>query len=259
MLLVDVGNTRVKWARLDGDTLGPQSAAAHAGWSAGDWHAALFAGAPVGAVLAGSVAGEAVNADLEAATRGATGRGVRFVASSPEAAGVRNGYADPTLLGVDRWLAVIGACALIRGARVVVDIGTAATVDLVDADGRHRGGYIVPGPTLMSRSLRRSTADLAQRHAASGPTSSAGGPADNTRDAIERGACLAVAALVDRCVADATVAGGRPGLVLTGGDAVELLPWLRTPAEVVPDLVLRGLRELVRQGIPTELAPGDTK
>jgi len=248
-LLVDVGNTRVKWARLDaaGD-LGPQSAAAHAGWSADDWRKVLFGGAPVGRVLASSVAGETTNAALAAAARAAGGSPVEFVATAREAAGVRNGYADPRLLGVDRWVAVIGAWNRVHACCVVADVGTAATIDVVAADGRHRGGYIVPGPALMVRSLLRSTSDLAPRHAAGGAAAHAAGFADNTRDAIERGCRLALAALIERCFGDAALsaAAGPPCLLVTGGAATEVLPYLRIEAEHVPDLVLRGLRELAR-------------
>jgi type III pantothenate kinase len=243
-LLVDVGNTRVKWARLDAaGGLGPQSAAAHAGWSADDWRSALFVGAPVGRVLVSSVAGEATNAALAAAARLANSGPVEFVATAREAAGVRNGYADPRLLGVDRWVAVIGAWSRVRDCCVVADVGTAATVDVVAADGRHLGGYIVPGPVLMVRSLLRSTSDLALRHAAGGEAR-ATGFADNTRDAIERGCRLAVASLIERCCDEVAASGRRPRLLVTGGAANEVLPYLRTGAELVPDLVLRGLREL---------------
>lgn len=246
-LLVDVGNTRVKWARLDATgALGPQSAASHAGWSADDWCAALFGGATVGRVLASSVAGEATNATLAAAARAANGGTVEFVATAREAAGVRNGYADPQLLGVDRWVAVIGAWNRVRDCCVVADVGTAATIDVVAADGGHRGGYIVPGPVLMVGSLLRSTSHLAPRHAAGGGAAHASGFADNTRDAIERGCRVALAALIERCFADVARAapGGRPRLLVTGGAAAEVLPYLRIDAEHVPDLVLRGLREL---------------
>jgi len=250
MLLVDVGNSRVKWARLDaGGGLGEQSAAPYAGWSVEDWRAALFGGQPVEGVLAASVAGDAADSALDAATRLATGRGVQFVASTREAAGVRNGYADPDLLGVDRWVAVVGAYRRTRAACVVADIGTAATIDVVASGGSHQGGYIVPGPALMVASLLRSTADLAAHHGSSGAARADQPFADNTRDAIELGCRLAVAALVDRSVADAERATGvRPRLLLTGGAAPGLLPHLLTAAEHLPELVLLGLAELARAG-----------
>jgi type III pantothenate kinase len=244
-LLVDIGNSRVKWARLEADGPGAQSAAAYAGWSVADWQAALFAGGPVERVLAASVAGESVQAALDAAARLATGHPARFVATTRAAGGVLNGYSDPGLLGVDRWLAAIGAYARARGACVVADIGTAATLDVVASDGRHLGGYIVPGPRLMVASLHRSTSDLASRHASSGAALADSDFADNTRDAIERGCRLALAALVDRSVADAERAtGDRPRLVVTGGAASEVLPQLRSAFEHLPDLVLHGLAVL---------------
>jgi type III pantothenate kinase len=247
-LLVDIGNSRVKWARLGPDgVIGEQSAAAYADWSAEDWRHALFGVAPAGRVLAASVAGDSTDAALIAAADLAGGRAVQFVAATREAAGVRNGYADPGLLGVDRWVAVIGAYARVRGACVVADLGTAATVDVLTADGSHLGGYIVPGPALMVASLLRSTSDLDARHAAGAVARSQGLFADNTRDAIERGGRMALAALVDRCVKDAGRGAGQwPRLLVTGGAAAEVLPHLETPAEHVPDLVLRGLAQLAR-------------
>jgi type III pantothenate kinase len=245
-LLVDIGNTRVKWARVGPDGVpGEQSAAAYAGWSIRDWQHALFGDAPVGPVLAASVAEDSVDACLVAAAQRAGNAEVRFVASAREAAGVRNGYADPSLLGVDRWVAAIGAFAHVRGACVVADVGTAATIDVVTATGMHRGGYIVPGPALMVGSLLRSTSDLGERHAASGDSLADAGFADNTRDAIERGCRLALAALVDRCVLDVAGPGGSPPrLLVTGGAAADVIPYLRSPAEPLPDLVLRGLAVL---------------
>jgi type III pantothenate kinase len=248
-LLVDIGNSRVKWARLNEGVLGQQHAAEHAGWSVEGWRANLFGAEPVHRVVASTVAGGASAAALGEATRLATGRDAEFVATGREAAGVRNGYAEASLLGVDRWLAVIGAYRRVRGACVVADAGTALTIDVVAADGQHCGGFIVPGPVLMVSSLLQGTSDLAA-HRSSSPRGSQAGFADNTRDAIERGCRVALAALVDRCVADAAgAAGAQPTLLLTGGAAVELWAHLRTPADHVPDLVLRGLAALAESGV----------
>jgi type III pantothenate kinase len=248
ILCVDIGNSRVKWARLRDGVLGPQHAAAHAGWTSADWRAALFGAGPVEQVVASTVAGGARAAALDEAARLETGHPARFVATAREAAGVVNGYADPTLLGVDRWLAVIAGYHHAGGACVIADIGTAATVDAVDAGGRHLGGFIVPGPALMVASLHAGTSDLATRSALGGPTAGAQF-ADNTRDAIEQGCRLALAALVERSVDDAAVpAGPRPRLLLTGGAVAEVLASLRTTGEVVPDLVLRGIARLLESG-----------
>ena len=128
-----------------------------------------------------------------------------------------------------------------------MDVGTAATIDAVTADGQHLGGFIVPGPQLMVGSLLRGTSDLAL-HTAASSAGAASGFADNTRDAIERGCHLAVAALIDRGVADmARRLGQRPKLLLTGGAAPAIAALLETPADVVPDLVLRGLAAVGEQ------------
>jgi len=240
-LLVDIGNSRVKWARQAGGVLGVQHASEYAGWSTADWRHALFDETPVQRVVVASVAGKSSLAALDAAARAATGRGIERVVTQREAGGVVNGYAQPGLLGVDRWLAAIGGYEFVRGACVVADIGTAATIDVVAADGHHRGGYIVPGPQLMVASLLDGTSDLAEFRASS-PASHAETFADNTRDAIERGCRVALAAWLERGVADAErLLGGEVRLLVTGGAAVEVLPYLVAASEAVPDLVLRGL------------------
>jgi type III pantothenate kinase len=241
MLLVDIGNSRVKWATCDRGQLGAQSASACSGWTLDDWRRALFQAPGVDSVLVASVASEASAALLTEAARLETGKPAVFVATSREAGGVRNAYPEPRLLGVDRWLAVIAAYRLARGACCVADIGTAATLDGVTGDGQHLGGFIVPGPDLMMRSLWRGTADLAAHTATSGAAAGAVF-ADNTRDAIERGCRLAVAAMVDRAVAEMTRRlGSTPALILTGGGASGIEGLIETGARHVPDLVLRGL------------------
>lgn len=240
-LLVDMGNSRVKWAVLEDGRLGEQQAASHAGWLPEDWRRNLFARRGIDRVVAATVAGASGAAALRAATLAETGSEARFVTTTREAAGVRNGYRDPTLLGVDRWLAVIAAHRLVPGACCVVDVGTAATIDAVRADGQHLGGFIVPGPDLMMRSLWGSTSELAAKTASSG-AGTASLFADNTRDAIERGCRLAVAALIERSLDElAQVLPSPPQLLLTGGAADQVTPYLRNPGRLVPDLVLQGL------------------
>jgi type III pantothenate kinase len=244
ILLVDVGNTRVKWAALVDGRLSPQRAAVHTQWSAADWQREVFDGPRAGHVLAATVAGSDSRAALDAAARQAGATRVDFVASTAAMAGVRNAYAEPGLLGVDRWLAVIGAYQMAQGACCVVDVGTAATLDCVAASGQHLGGFIVPGPPLMVQSLHAGTSNLAAFAAAS-PVGGAALFADNTRDAIERGCRVAVAALVDRTYAElAQQTQSVPRLFCTGGGAGEVLPYVLTRHEVVPDLVLRGLAEV---------------
>jgi type III pantothenate kinase len=244
-LLVDIGNSRVKWATLDGGRLGPQRAAAYSSWTHDAWRRELFAVPGIDQVLAASVSA-APSAALEAAALAAIGSRASFVRTVREAGGVRNAYREPQLLGVDRWLAIIAGHATTRGVCCVADVGTAATFDAVTGGGEHLGGFIIPGPDLMVRSLHGGTADLAGHTAASG--AGGGAPlADNTRDAIERGCCLAVAAMIDRGVADVeSRLGSTARLLVTGGAAPLVARLLRSQVDVVPDLVLRGLEVLAR-------------
>lgn len=248
ILLADVGNTRVKWAVSDGDRLSPQRAADHARWTADDWAREVLAtGGRVDRVAAVTVAGEQPRAALVAAAARHDIDDVRFYASTAAGCGVTNAYPRPELLGADRWAAMVGARALF-GARAccVVDVGTAATVDAITATGQHLGGFIVPGPRLMVASLLHGTSDLASHSARSDPNERALF-ADNTRDAIERGCRVTLAALVDRaCHALARDAGDAPVLVLTGGAAGEVAPYVVTAIEHVPDLVLQGVFCLAR-------------
>ncbi len=248
-LLVDIGNSRVKWATLDDGRLGAQQAASYSGWTRDDWRRSLLAAPGINDVLVASVS-VAPSEALDAAVEVATGRRAHFVSTSREAGGVRNAYREPCLLGVDRWLAIIAGHAATQGACCVADVGTAATFDSVTASGEHLGGFIIPGPGLMVNSLHGGTADLAGHSAASGESGDAL-LADNTRDAIERGCRLAVAAFIDRGVADVkSRLGQQPALLLTGGAAATVAPLVRSRVRLVPDLVLRGLALLSGAGIP---------
>lgn len=248
MLLVDVGNTRVKWAAWSGGALASRCAAKHSGWTDDDWHRELFAAGPCDRVLVASVAGDEVRRRLAEAARRAGAGQVEFVTTTAAAAGVRNAYPEPRLLGVDRWVAVVGAWSLTQSACCVVDVGTAATVDGLDATGQHLGGYIVPGPRMMVHSLLSGTSDLAAHTAASG-IDAAATLASNTRDAIERGCRIALAALVDHAYADITQRSrATPRLLITGGAAAEIAPYVKSPLESIPDLVLHGLARMSRDG-----------
>jgi len=246
-LLLDVGNSRVKWAIARGGRLGRQRALAIGARGALPV-AALLAALParIDSVRMVSVADAAATRRLARALRGATGVPVRMLRTSASAGGVRCGYREPWRLGADRWAAVIGAHHLDSPARsiCVIDAGTALTADLVARDGRHHGGAIIPGPALMVASLLRDTQGIRRRAT---PRRSGGHAlySRSTREAIEQGARHAAAAFIERALAEAQRRfGGRPGLVVTGGGAADILPLVRTPHRLVPDLVLRGLAAL---------------
>jgi type III pantothenate kinase len=241
LLLIDIGNTRIKWARFERGALQPQSAAAHATWTAQTLVETILQAAEVAdRVLVSNVGGPRIADAVRTAVSQTWKIEPEFVASSAAAGGVRNAYPQPANLGVDRWLAVIGAHALERGAVCVVSAGTALTIDGVDADGRHLGGLIVPGPDLMISSLLRNTSEIAQR-AQQGSTSD-GLFADNTLGAIRQGAEHALGALVERAFeAMRRELEQTPKLLLTGGASNRLEKSIGLPYRVVADLVLQGL------------------
>lgn len=159
---------------------------------------------------------------------------VHVAETRAECAGVRVAYAEPAKLGVDRFLALLGARAA-GGDALVAGVGTALTIDLLDADGVHHGGRIAASPTLMRQALYQRAAQLP-----------AGGGryrefADDTEDALASGCDGAAVALIERSLREAAARLGRtPALLLHGGGAPALQPWL-PQARPHPALVLEGL------------------
>ena len=241
-LLVDIGNTRVKWATLRGTRQGPMQAAAHE--DSGLALRALVREAPrdVNRVMVVSVVDEALSRVLDAAARQRFGVIPEYIASSRRACGVTNSYRDTWRLGADRWVSAIGAHSQANGrAAVIANVGTALTIDAVTASGRHRGGAIIPGPKVMVESLLAGTHGI-RRRAQGGDDSVRSLFATDTAGALAAGSRYAAAAFIDRAVAEAArTIRGRPVLFLTGGAASMLKRHLESQARVVPDLVLRGL------------------
>lgn len=240
-LLIDIGNTRIKWATLKGGVLGAQAAASHAAWGRDEIrNTVLTPSTPPQRVVVANVGGSNIGDLLREAVRSRWNIEVEFVRSTSQACEVRNAYPEPANLGVDRWMAMIGARATERGPVCIVSVGTAMTIDALDGNGQHLGGVIVPGPDLMVTSLLRNTSEIAAR-AAQGNIG-ADVFADNTLGAIRQGTVNALAALVERAVQSMQARiSARPVLLLTGGASASLEGLLQYPYRHVPDLVLRGL------------------
>lgn len=251
VLLIDIGNTRIKWARFDGKRLGRQHAAVHSGWGGEDYaRHVIGSGRGLDRILVSSVAGQRAARSLQLAARRARAVAPEFVASQRHGGGITVGYLEPWRLGVDRYVATIGAYHLAKGKAVcVVGVGTAMTIDLVDAKGRHHGGAIIPAPTLMVESLLNNT-DGIRRRARGGAEGGNGLFGRSTRDALEQGSRYAAAALIDRAVGEArALIGGRaPVVMLTGGGAPAVQPLVKSVCVSVPDLVLQGLAALCSSG-----------
>lgn len=231
---IDVGNSRVKW----------RSGVNERGVCAQSDLAPLLAGVAAlqpARIRVASVAGDGFNARLAEELIRLCETEPEFAVTTRACAGVECGYDRPETMGVDRWLALLAAWTMAPGALMVVSAGTALTVDALMANGRHQGGYIVPGLRLMQRSLGQHTADV---QVTASIDSATGTPrfGRTTQEAVQHGIVRMTSALTEAAIADfAAVAGGQPRLFLAGGDAPLLNAQLRTPCTVVPDLVLDGL------------------
>jgi type III pantothenate kinase len=243
ILLIDIGNTRIKWAMLDNGHLVHQHAVAHAALTEDECSLSLAVLPAPHRVLVSNVGGERIGGVVRNAVLARWDIEPSFVRSTAEAAGVRNAYPDVWRLGVDRWVGIVGAYSMHRRAVCVLGIGTAATIDAVDSTGRHWGGVIVPGPNLMVSSLLENTSGIASR-AESGSIDD-GIFANNTFGAIHQGSLHALAALAERAVAMMRAQTDEdPLLILTGGRAADIARLISHPHMTVPDLVLRGLAVL---------------
>ncbi|MCC7464210.1 MAG: type III pantothenate kinase [Gammaproteobacteria bacterium] len=246
-LFLDVGNSRLKWARIRGRRLLAAGAFSYAPvqrFASGLRRLRREARACDGTFVS-SVAGRRIDRAIRDAL-GRSGRArPRFVRVARRAGGVVNAYAEPWRLGVDRWVALIGARSRYPDrALCIVSVGTALTLDLLDAGGRHCGGAIAPGPDLMVRSLLEGTAGI-RRRARGGARAGRSLYARSTRAAIEAGARHAGAALIERALDEGSRRlGRRPLLLLAGGGAAALAPLLHVPWRRDDQLVMRGLRVL---------------
>lgn len=243
ILEIDMGNTRAKWRLREGE----QIAGRGVGPSDTFPDAALFSritpSTAPGRILMAAVCDED---RFERAARllwQRLGVQVERARVSTQRAGVVCGYRDPAALGVDRWLAVLAAHAgRAPGAAgsAVVSCGTALTLDFVRADGRHEGGYILPGLSMMRQALLSGTGRVRFDASEFSPQRI---PGDSTAAAVQNGAVHSMLSLIERCGEEAEQRwGGAVELWLTGGDADRLLAGLGRSCHHVEDLVMDGLR-----------------
>ena len=246
-LLIDAGNTRLKWGVLE------EGAIRRTGHIAQErirdqGIQVLTTRLPsrVDAVMASNVAGASFATRLAGVIGMHCHCDVRFARSERRGWGVTNGYRQPRRLGIDRWVAMIAAWQEFAAACVVVDIGTTMTIDALDDDGNHLGGQIIPGIDAMLASLPAATSDLPRvkvaRQVTAADVSMFG---RNTTAAIREGACNALAGAVDRAIHALQSSGYEPSLVLTGGGASRMLEAVDAEAWHCPNLVLQGLATML--------------
>lgn len=163
-----------------------------------------------------------------------------FIIAQHSAFGVSNGYSEPHKLGPDRWAALIAAHHAQLGATCIVDCGTALTIDVLTADGKHLGGLIMPGLNLMRSALFFHTHALPCKMNLETETDIAS-LARDTQAGIRSGTLYAVVATIERVIADIASDRKLRTRVITGGDAEHIAPRLAGHYRHEPDLVLQGL------------------
>ncbi|MFZ2163013.1 MAG: type III pantothenate kinase [Sideroxyarcus sp.] len=233
MLLLDVGNSRCKWALVQNGAWTRQGVAGNTEWIAMQ-HA--FAGLPAPSrILVSNVAGEAMAQRLQAVCA-VWKCPLEFVTATAMQCGVRNGYEQPERLGSDRWAALIAAWNQVQGATLVVNCGTATTVDALSTQGEFLGGLILPGVSLMQHSLATNAAQLKAEQ---------GTLQDfprNTADAIHSGMLRATLGAVRHQFGLLQARCGTVRCLLGGGAAGVVQPHLDLQLERVDNLVLKGLQ-----------------
>lgn len=242
LLVIDIGNSRIKWGfHGDGQWL------SFGALPRADAHrlASVWAEQPVPLRALGcNVADVDSMGQIEQALR-ASGLPIQWVRSQASQCGLVNGYDDPAQLGADRWVGMLAARNRVQGqgkSCVVLSAGTAVTIDAVTAAGEFIGGVILPGAAIMAEALERGTAALKRRpgHFRLPPT--------NTADAIATGTFMAVAGALRRMQ---DVLKHRDDsdceIFITGGGATDLQATLDCPSTLIPNLVLEGLLVIAAQ------------
>ena len=245
-LAIDVGNTRLKWA-LYADAA-PGAALLRQGavfletidnLAEGDWRELPAPDTMLGCVVAGEAVRRRVEEQMEV-----WDFAPRWVVPSAGEAGISSGYDHPNRLGADRWVALVGARARVLAGgparpALVVMVGTAVTVDALDANGHFLGGLILPGFGLMLSALEMGTAGLKV------PTGEVVDFPTNTSDALMSGGASAIAGAIERQARRLTQRTGQaPLLLMSGGAAVKLAPITDLPFATVDTLIFEGLLQI---------------
>lgn len=252
LLILDAGNTRLKWAVLDTGLVSKSvgNFSTPLPWlcqGALDYDALanLLAlcqqtGMP-DACYGVNVARAAVAVSIQQALAHA-GITPLWLNATIAAGGITNGYRPPESLGADRWAALCAARQRTPEAALVVSAGTALTVDALSAEGQFLGGIILPGMQLMRHALANATAQVGIQNGAvqTWPNS--------TADAVETGLMSACTGAIETLYSRLqTEAGAKPQILLTGGDAPHIAPLLSVNARIIPGLVLEGVYYLSQE------------
>ena len=248
-LLLDIGNARIKWAFRNEDGFQAGEPLVRKGVAFKDIAQAAWQDCETPArVIVSNVAGEAYEKSVRAWLKRRWKITPEFLRAQGFACGIRNAYKKPERLGADRWAALIAAHADFAGASIIIDCGTAITIDALAADGTHLGGLIVPGLDLMASALAGNAAGVQLDDPGCRDIALLG---SSTESGVSGGALYAAVALADRIYQDLqNELGAATRLLITGGDARRLLPLLSHRPEYDANLVLKGLAVFARETAP---------
>lgn len=238
LLLVDIGNTRIKWGISTGRNIVSGKAFAR-DTNALENHVNCVWNkiSPPDRVEVSNVAGQPFGHEFTKKIQQLWNIPVRFAESAAFSCGIVNGYEDPTQLGVDRWLSMIGLIHNHAFPVCVVNCGTAITMDLINPNGIHSGGLIAPGLNLMVDSLLKGTTLIELNDNAS-----VGFPGRNTTECVNLGMLYASAGMIEKVFRQwCNTLGVQASLVVSGGDAERVRQILSVPSVYEHDLVLQGL------------------
>lgn len=244
--LIDIGNSRIKWASIENGCYKTGGALIYKGLAVDVIISKMEmqSGKPIKVYIA-SVANFKLCQQIELCLRESFNLESVLFKTTKRSLGVTNGYTDASQLGIDRWLAIIEAYNLTHCDVMVVDVGSALTIDFIDATGQHYGGLITAGLSMMRNSLSINTA-LLDYTLLQDDCFAYNSFKTNTQEAIRAGTFLA---LINLITTEASkfekLNNGKTYFYITGGDAEVLLPFLGADWIHKADLVLSGMHRLV--------------
>jgi type III pantothenate kinase len=253
ILTVDIGNSRIKWAQWQAEVIIARDVVVyHADKISEAFDRLFLAIEPPSQVFAVCVAGETVRQALSEWVRRHWQLDVQYLKTEKQYKQIINAYEDPESHGTDRWAAVIAGCQSFPGTAVcVISAGTAITFDLIDKNGRHLGGYILPSYVTMHRALLGDTANVLSAVNTQFDISRNLTIPNNTDDAVNAGLHrLLQAGIRELCQSARESVGGSMQIIVTGGFAKTILSYPNMPVmHHKPDLVMQGLYSVMKQRI----------
>jgi len=247
ILLMDIGNTRIKWGVLENKALSGIGSLLTPHSSDFDLKP-LFMSVPsdVKSIVASCVLSKETQVKLAESFSDHFKLAIEFIEPKSRFSGLTNGYNNPSKLGADRWAAMIGAHIEFGGNILVVDMGTAITIDYINAEGVHKGGQILPGLKSFFNILDQSTGSINTKininDTAAQDIKKWG---KNTDDAVISGAMSAISGAINAAVFSFKIENSMPSVILTGGDAIYFKDVFDYSLSYRPNLVLEGLARIL--------------